>query len=113
MSKVVPMVRKVLSVVTDDLDGSSDAETVSFSLESKTYEIDLSAANREELHRVLAPFITAGRSTGKRSGVASSRPRQRRTNLDDIRQWARDHGHSVSDRGRIAGSIVEAYEAAH
>ncbi|MGP5268482.1 Lsr2 family DNA-binding protein [Brachybacterium alimentarium] len=30
-----------------------------------------------------------------------------------IREWARENGHEVSDRGRIAGSVIEAYDAAH
>jgi hypothetical protein len=30
-----------------------------------------------------------------------------------LRSWARDNGYTVSDRGRVASSIVEAYEAAH
>jgi hypothetical protein len=29
-----------------------------------------------------------------------------------IRQWAREHGHQVSERGRISKSILEAYRAA-
>ncbi|MSW71652.1 MAG: Lsr2 family protein, partial [Actinobacteria bacterium] len=30
-----------------------------------------------------------------------------------IREWARKNGHTVSDRGRLSGRVVEAYEAAH
>ena len=29
-----------------------------------------------------------------------------------IREWAREHGHKVSDRGRIPKSVLEAYKAA-
>ncbi|HSU09851.1 MAG TPA: histone-like nucleoid-structuring protein Lsr2 [Pseudonocardia sp.] len=29
-----------------------------------------------------------------------------------IREWARQHGHQVSDRGRIPKSVIEAYQAA-
>jgi hypothetical protein len=28
-----------------------------------------------------------------------------------IREWARAHGHNVSDRGRISKSVMEAYKA--
>nr|SBO90571.1 Histone protein Lsr2 [Nonomuraea gerenzanensis] len=31
----------------------------------------------------------------------------------DIRQWAKANGLPVSERGRIAASVVEQYEAAH
>ncbi|WP_444546483.1 Lsr2 family DNA-binding protein [Brachybacterium paraconglomeratum] len=30
-----------------------------------------------------------------------------------IREWARENGHDVSDRGRLAATIIEAYDAAH
>lgn len=33
--------------------------------------------------------------------------------IDEIRAWARANGHTVSDRGRIATKIVEAYDVAH
>lgn len=32
--------------------------------------------------------------------------------LDAIRVWARDNGHEVADRGRIAAAIIKAYEDA-
>ena len=30
-----------------------------------------------------------------------------------VREWARSTGHQVSDRGRVAAELVEAYRAAH
>ena len=30
-----------------------------------------------------------------------------------IREWARGEGMKVSDRGRVPGSVIAAYEAAH
>ena len=29
-----------------------------------------------------------------------------------MREWARQNGHQVSDRGRIPKSVIEAYQAA-
>ena len=31
----------------------------------------------------------------------------------EIREWARKNGHQVSERGRIAATVLAAYEAAH
>ena len=31
----------------------------------------------------------------------------------ELRSWARDNGYAVSDRGRVATSVVQAYDAAH
>ncbi|HEV7195154.1 MAG TPA: histone-like nucleoid-structuring protein Lsr2, partial [Pedococcus sp.] len=33
--------------------------------------------------------------------------------LADVRDWARKHGHTVSDRGRISAEIQAAYDKAH
>lgn len=41
-------------------------------------------------------------------GKSSSGPR---ADLDDIRKWARENGHNVSDRGRVAQTIIHAYDA--
>jgi hypothetical protein len=46
------MVRKMWVVTTDDLDGSPDAETVSFGLDGVSYEIGLAPANKTRLGRV-------------------------------------------------------------
>ena len=48
----------------DDLDGSDAVGTVTFSLENRAYEIDLSDENTDKLHDALAPFIE--RSQGRR-----------------------------------------------
>lgn len=41
--------------LVDDLDGSDGAETVSFAVDGKTYEIDLSEGNAAKLRDALAP----------------------------------------------------------
>ncbi|MFP3786671.1 histone-like nucleoid-structuring protein Lsr2, partial [Burkholderia sp. SIMBA_024] len=58
----------------------------------------------------LAPFKEAGRRVASSSvrAKASSGPR---ADLDDIRKWARENGHTVSDRGRVAQTIIDAYDA--
>jgi hypothetical protein len=52
--------------VTDDINGSTNAGTITFSLENKTYEIDLSKKNRAALEKALKPYIDAGRKAPKR-----------------------------------------------
>jgi len=107
----------------DDLDGSDAVGTVTFSLENRTYEIDLSDENTDKLHEALAPFIEYGRKAGGRSGGRGRSQRQTamtekpvrssREETHTIREWARQHGHQVSDRGRIPKSVIEAYQVAH
>ena len=53
------MSKRVSVIITDDLDGSGNAETVSFGFGGVTYEIDLGKKNRARLEKALAPFIEA------------------------------------------------------
>ncbi|MBF4549463.1 histone-like nucleoid-structuring protein Lsr2 [Pseudoclavibacter sp. VKM Ac-2888] len=110
------MVQKAITTIVDDLDGTElaedAAETVAFALDGKSYEIDLSYANARALRSALLPFTDAGRKLG-RVPAAKAGASTRRGDLAEIRAWARSNGHKVSDRGRIHGHIVAAYDAAH
>jgi hypothetical protein len=101
----------------DDLDGSEASNTVSFALDGKTYEIDLSDSNATKLREVLDPFAAAARRSGASGrrmtaprGATSPRPAYDRERTAAIRDWARENGHQVSDRGRIPTAVIEAYE---
>jgi hypothetical protein len=97
-------------IVTDDLDGSDNAETVSFGFDGVTYEIDLAKKNRAKLEKALAPYIEAGRRVprgGRRAGGRASADRSA------VRAWAKSAGLEVSDRGRVSAEIMRQYEAAH
>lgn len=113
-------------LITDDLDGSSNAQTVEFSFDGTNYSIDLARRNRAALEKVLKPYIAAATEvTGRsaRSHTRSSRRneagRTRRSStarsgvaLAAVRAWAAEQGIEVSARGRIAQSVIEAYQAA-
>jgi hypothetical protein len=113
------MAQKVQVILVDDVDGGEADETVSFALDGISYEIDVSAANAEAIREVLAPWLGHARRVGGRSTVRSrssavkSRPAAERTDLSDVRSWARDNGYQVSDRGRVSSEVRAAYEAAH
>jgi hypothetical protein len=108
-------VAKVTQVsLVDDVDGSVAAETVSFALDRKQYELDLSDKNAKKLRDALAPFVASARRAGggrRRTGSAptpgATTDRERNT---AIREWARQHGFEVADRGRIPSNVLEAYE---
>lgn len=109
------MAQKVTVLLVDDLDGGPADETVSFSLDGVSYEIDLSTKNAATFRESLAQYVgTARRVGGRASGRGAGR---RRTGGDNrtaqIREWARANGHKVSERGRIPATIVESYEKAH
>ena len=61
-SRAISVMSKSVSVIiSDDLDGSENAETVSSGFDGVTCEIDLGKKNRSRLRRALAPFIEPGR----------------------------------------------------
>ena len=116
------MARKVQVILSDDLDENLSAdETVSFSLDGTSYEIDLADKNAKEMRDAFARYVSAARKVGRGAGRASGGGRSRATGggrmdreqAGAIRDWARKNGHAVSDRGRIPASVVEAYEGAH
>lgn len=101
-------------MVTDDLDGSPDAETMTFGLDGVTYEIDLSAKNRARLERDVAPYIEAGRRISRgRNRSSLGRPAGPRVDRAAVRAWAKENGFHVSERGRISSDLMSQYEAAH
>jgi Lsr2 len=108
------MSKSVSVIITDDFDGSENAETVSFGLDGVTYEVDLGKKNRARLEKALAPFIEAGRRVprgGRRRGA--SRPGGPSADRAEVRAWARTAGLKVSERGRMSSDIMRQYEAAH
>lgn len=105
------MAKTTVVTVTDDIDGSPNAATVAFSYGGVSYEIDLSKKNAAAMERALKPYITAGRrvrgNAGRRGRGGQSR------DLGAVRTWAKRNGYNVSERGRIAASVLEAYDAAN
>lgn len=114
------MARRIVHQLVDDIDGTvlgiGEGETVHFSLNSTAYEIDLTIQNAEALREALEPYISAARrsssSTSPRAGGARKRAASS-PETAEIREWAGANGYTVSERGRIPGTIVDAYRAAH
>ncbi len=126
------MAQKVQVVVTCDLheDETEGVETLKFGFDGYDYEIDVCVEHSELVQDQLQELIShARRAGGGRGGRRSAAPRARtersaqpgpsprvsdRERLQDIRAWARSHGHpDLSSRGRIPRAVVEEYEAAH
>lgn len=117
------MARKTQIVLEDDLNGQvledGAGETVSFSLDGQSYEIDLSDENARKLRDDFALYVGHGRkiassgSTGRQSPNRGRPSPEGKRDLGPVREWARQNGHEVSERGRIKSSVIEAYDAAH
>ena len=115
------MAQKVVVELVDDLDGtaSADINTVTFALDGASYEIDLNEHNAERLREALAGYLGAARRTGgrlKRSAATTgpaTRPTVDRDQTKAIREWARNNGWALADRGRIPANVLTAFDEAH
>lgn len=109
------MVQRTKIQFIDDLDGRTIAdgkgETVGFSLDGASYEIDLKSNNAAALRKALMPYIAAGRRV-----PPARRVRRRKTsNVEETRRikaWARENGFEVASRGRVSQQVRTAYTAA-
>ena len=112
------MAKKVTVTLVDDFDGSGPAdETVEFSIDGVSYEIDLSSKNAQKIRDDFKQWIDAGRRVGGRRRGRAAGPARGRGTIDReqsaaIREWARRNGHKVSTRGRIPAEVIEAFHAA-
>ena len=107
------MAQQVNIVLTDDTDGTviekGKGGPVTFALDGRSYEIDLTDQNAEALRAALHDYIGVARLIGRKTGVAGKRTQL--VNLDEVRRWAKGQGMEVSDRGRISKKVMEAWEA--
>ena len=110
------MAQKVQVLLVDDLDGATADETVSFSLDGVSYEIDLSSKNAAKMRDAFAGYVGSARRVGGRSRGGRARSSARSgsgTDTAAIRAWAKEQGLKVSDRCRIPADVIAQYEAAH
>lgn len=116
------MARRIVHQLVDDIDGTllevGEGETVLFSLDGVAYEIDLTAENAAALRGALERYTKAARPVSSSRATSSSsggrkRRRSGQQDYSDVREWAKQNGYKVSERGRVPASVLEAYEAAH
>ena len=105
------MAKHIVTQITDDLDGSKDAQPYSFAWQGTEYTIDLNNKNFKAMEKQMRPYVEAGTKVSRRS------PRRvtgtARTDATAVREWAKGQGLAVSERGRIPKSVAQQYDAAH
>ncbi|MGO2944088.1 MAG: histone-like nucleoid-structuring protein Lsr2 [Brevibacterium aurantiacum] len=109
------MAQKIIQILVDDIDGTAipngEGETLSFGLDGRSYEIDLTSQHATELRHALDRYVSASRKV-----PGAKRQQVRRTVLRDlnaVRAWARSHGYEVSDKGRVPFAVLDAYDQAN
>lgn len=113
------MAQRVIVVTTDDIDPTQEAaETVRFSLDGVSYEIDLTADNAKQLREALYPWIAPARVTARARGARRPvvpPPSHKVVPLPPstaaVRAWALSRGIDVPPKGRIPKTVREQYAA--
>src|SRR5215469_2368556 len=112
------MASKTLVTVICDLPHPRETaatESLSFGIDGNAYQIDVCAKHAGELRAHITALIEHARR------VSAARPRRGRAGRGgtdrerngEIREWARQHGHTVNGRGRIPASARREYQATH
>ena len=108
------MAQRIVVELTSDISGEVADETVSFTLDGVSYEIDLTADEIGALRTALEPYTSHARKVGR---AATPRKRSRAAsatyNPSAVRAWAHAQGIQVSERGRVPKSVLDKYKAAH
>ncbi len=113
------MAEIITEVLTCDLTGKKDSsvQTITFSVDGVTYEMELAALPMNNFRRTLQKHIDKARvvekavvknTTRKGKGTGEKKVSE----SGKIREWARANGYTVGDRGRIHADIQAAYKAA-
>ncbi|WP_127842958.1 histone-like nucleoid-structuring protein Lsr2 [Actinomyces wuliandei] len=105
------MAQKTQVILVDDVDGSEATQTITFALDGVTYEIDVNDEHAAALRESLEEWVAKARRVGGRRNT-----RRRPSGSSDtqkIREWAREQGMEVSDRGRVSAEVRDAYYKAH
>lgn len=95
----------------DDLDKTTavEGDSTVLVLNGRKVTIDLSPANEAKLAKILAPYFDNGVVSEVKSSTAKPAADSQDRNAE-IRTWAQANGHQVSDRGRLPGAVVKAYD---
>lgn len=105
------MAERVVTILTDDLDGGPGDETIEFGLDGEHYEIDVSNAHANALRTSLQPWLAVARPAGTAPRAA---PRQVQVAADPraVRAWATARGITFPSKGRIPQDVVDQFHLA-
>jgi hypothetical protein len=109
------MAQKIQTLFIDDIDGGEAAGTVRFGLDGTEYEIDLSTKHDQELRAALGTYVSHARKLGGTARRAATRGGRKASTVDTVavRNWAREKGFDIKDRGRVPADLVAKYREAN
>jgi len=105
------MVSRTTVELLDDIDGKAAAETVTFALDGREFEIDLTEKNAKALRKAFEPWTSSARRVGGRKARAATVVAAA-VDTKAVRAWAVSNGIEISTRGRISADVLAQYQAA-
>lgn len=119
LTRSTALAQKMVVELTDDLTGKpikdGKGETVRFSLDGQSYEMDLNDKNAEKLRAVIEEYKTHARRAPSSSRTKdSARGLRNRSGIDPsaVRAWASSNGIEVNSRGRVPSAVIDQFRAA-
>jgi hypothetical protein len=106
------MAQRIHTLFIDDIDGGAAEGTVRFGLDGADYEIDLSGEHSNELRTTLGKYIEHSRKVGAARRASRGRGAGSAIDTAKVREWARESGYDIKDRGRVPADLVAKYRAA-
>lgn len=106
------MAQRTFVQFIDDFDGSEAVETISFTFEGTTYEVDLSEDNAAHFREAIGEYANVARTVVGRSQRGRPARTAGKRDTHAIRAWAQENGYQVNARGRLPRDVMEAYQAA-
>jgi Lsr2 len=97
----------------DDLTGGPADETILFSVDGRSYEIDLNSRHASEFRHRLVPFTEHARLARPQRQRVTVRSAASRERSRQIRLWAEERGFALSPHGRLPGTVIQEYEREH
>lgn len=110
------MARTVVTQYLSDLSGIEADESVELTIDGKAYRLDLTTDEARELRGTIASYTDKGERLSTEEAIKSLKPgnnTRARKERARIREWARENGYDIGDRGRISQTVYDAYYAAN
>lgn len=113
------MAQQTIVSLVDDIDGNEAVGTVTFAVDGTNYEIDLNQKNLDKFRKAIQPYVDHARTVKPAPAPGRTRNTRRAARSTDgptpqqVREWATANDITVSARGRVAQSVIDAYNQAH
>jgi Lsr2 len=86
---------------------------VTFGVDGREYQIDLTAKHAAIFRKQLAAFVQRARVVGRHRPRSTARSAASRERSREIRAWAQQQGFEVAGHGRLPAHVIQEYERTH